>query len=349
MFPKRRRLNIILMVLICMLSVYLIYNSLSFTTPDFIRHLRLLNLNENANEDDDVVYDYIDSADELEAQERYDFPYKFILDEPDFCIGDLQTVNIIPVRASDRPERDSVRRTWGKKDVVESTKLKPLFLTGASKSSEEQQNLEKESQTFHDIIQIDIVDTYLNLTLKTLTAFHWKQARCQHVPWLLKSDADVFMNPWAVSRTLRHARKDFVCKVLRHRHVCRSVNKKCRDGRWVMSRETYPHDRYPPYCNGPAYAVNQNAVQKISVTASSRRTHFLMEDIYFTGILPQGLNLHYYDVGTLMCLYHLDSPPYDRLADDKALFVVDSFGKSGGKYTHDDLWQFINASRNSGT
>ncbi|XP_064096439.1 beta-1,3-galactosyltransferase 1-like [Macrobrachium nipponense] len=346
MFPKRRRLNTVLMVLISFFAFYLLYKSINLKARHFISKLKLFEYKAIENEVDDVVYDYIDDTNELEVQKRYEFPYKFLLDEPSFCRGgDLQVVNIIPVRVSDRPARDGVRRTWGLKEVVASTKLKPLFLIGASRSPEEQQSLERESQAFHDIIQIDVVDSYLNLTLKTLTALHWKQGQCQHVPWLLKSDADVFLHPWAVTKTLSWAKKDFVCKVLKQRHVCRSVNKKCRDGRWVMPREIYPHDRYPPYCNGPAYALSQRAVREVLNAASFRKMHFAMEDIYFTGILPQGLNLQYYDVGSQMCLYHLETPPYDRIANGNALFIVDSFGKSRGKYTHDDLWRFLNVSR----
>ncbi|KAK7070050.1 hypothetical protein SK128_013645, partial [Halocaridina rubra] len=258
----------------------------------------------------------------------------------------LRVLNIIPVRSSDNQVRDGVRRTWGDLHVVSSTKLKSLFLIGASTGNEEQDHLLEESHAFHDIIQVDIIDDYLNLSLKTLTALHWKQSRCPQVPWLLKSDGDVFMNPWAVSQVLKEAKKDFVCRVLRQRYVCRVTSKTCRDERWVMSRQDYPHDRYPPYCNGPAYALNQRAVSSIINKAATRETHFPMEDAYFTGVLAQGLHLHYYDLGTRMRLYHLSTPPHESLASGKALFVVDSYKNSQGKYTHDDLWEHLVASRN---
>lgn len=294
---------------------------------------------------DDVVYDIIDSSDELEVQKRLVFPYRYTIDEPNFCDTDIKVLNVVPVRPSNRQVRDEIRATLGSKDVVSLTQLKVLFLVGASETSEEQQNLEEESLKYHDLVQVDFVDAYLNLTLKTLTALHWKQSRCAQVPWLLKSDDDVFTNPWAVTETLMEAKKDLVCRVLTQKHVCRAVSRHCRHKSWVISRETYAHDKYPPYCNGPAYALNQRAVSEIINRAASRKTHFPMEDAYFTGVLTQGLHLRYNNIGSRMQLYNLQSPPYKSLASGKALFVVDFFKKGNGRYTRLDLWQHLIDSR----
>ncbi|XP_042874649.1 beta-1,3-galactosyltransferase 2-like [Penaeus japonicus] len=266
------------------------------------------------------------------------FPYEFLIDEPRFCEEDLQVVNMMPISVGDATSRARVRGMWGAKEVVASTRLRPLFLVGESRDAEQQRRLQEESDEYHDVIQVGFVDAYLNLTLKTLSALHWKHTRCPHVPWLLKSDADVFVSPWTVSRVLRNESADIVCRLLFSKNVCRPHN--CKDERWFIPPEVYPHEYYPPYCNGPVYAVNRKFVREI-LTVASAENPFVMEDAYYTGILVQGLDLKYHNLGSRCQLYHLKQPPYETLARGRSLFLVNPEEKSQHRYSFEDLWKYL--------
>ncbi|XP_037783721.1 beta-1,3-galactosyltransferase 2-like [Penaeus monodon] len=267
-----------------------------------------------------------------------EFPYKFLIDEPHFCAEDLLVLNVMPVSVGDAEARARVRKMWGAREVVASTRLRPLFLVGETNGTEQQRRLQEESDEYHDVIQVGFVDSYLNLTLKTLSALHWKHTRCRHVPWLLKSDADVFVSPWAVTRLLSNETADIVCRLLFSKNVCQPHN--CRDKRWIIPPEVYPHEFYPPYCNGPVYAVNQKSVREI-LTVASAENPFVMEDAYYTGILVQGLDLKYNNIGSRCQLYHLKHLPYNTVGRGRSLFLVNPERKSRDRYTLEDVWNYL--------
>ncbi|XP_037774320.1 lactosylceramide 1,3-N-acetyl-beta-D-glucosaminyltransferase-like, partial [Penaeus monodon] len=261
--------------------------------------------------DQDIVFDEINADSARREEDDGQFPFQISHRRASLLRRDLLVLNMMPVSVGDAEARARVRRMWGAREVVASTRLRPLFLVGESRDAEQQRRLQDESDEYHDVIQVGFVDSYLNLTLKTLSALHWKHTRCRHVPWLLKSDADVFMNPWSVSETLQKATEDIVCRVLYARIVCRPHT--CKDKRWIIPPELYPHDHYPPYCNGPVYAVNQNFIQTV-LPAASAKNPFPMEDAYFTGILVQGTGLRYKDIAKRCQLYHLREPSPQTIA-----------------------------------
>lgn len=52
----------------------------------------------------------------------------------------------------------------------------------------------EESRTYGDIIQEDFVDSYLNLTLKSVMALKWADQYCSDLRYFMKADDDIFIN-----------------------------------------------------------------------------------------------------------------------------------------------------------
>ena len=50
-----------------------------------------------------------------------------------------------------------------------------------------------ESDKYEDMVITDHLDTYNNLTLKTLAAFDWMLTQCPQAEYLLKTDDDMFI------------------------------------------------------------------------------------------------------------------------------------------------------------
>ena len=150
---------------------------------------------------------------------------------------------------------------WGSWTQASTTGLKTVFLVGVSNSIKQQRLIEEESHTHHDIIQVDFIDSYKNLTLKTLTMLHWTITYCPKASWLLKSDEDVVIDSLALRNALTHHKQaDFLCYMNRHLWVCRSGG--CPQ-KWVVSLKEYQHSTYPPYCMGFAYVVSYNMAEKL--------------------------------------------------------------------------------------
>ena len=63
--------------------------------------------------------------------------------------------------------------------------------------------MEKESAENHDIIQENYIESYWNLTRKTVGQMKWKQEYCNEAKYIAHLDDDVFVNVPAVLEQLR--------------------------------------------------------------------------------------------------------------------------------------------------
>ena len=68
------------------------------------------------------------------------------------------------VNSSER--RNLIRRTWAKEQITLPTKV--IFLIGISFSDSDKNDILKESIQNQDLLQEDFIDTYNNLTLKSM-------------------------------------------------------------------------------------------------------------------------------------------------------------------------------------
>lgn len=57
-----------------------------------------------------------------------------------------------------------------------------------------QSNLTNESQNYGDILQESFLDSYANLTLKSVMLLKWFTRECDKVPYVLKTDDDMYIN-----------------------------------------------------------------------------------------------------------------------------------------------------------
>lgn len=52
----------------------------------------------------------------------------------------------------------------------------------------------EESRTHGDILQEDFVDSYMNLTIKSVMGLKWASTHCPQARFLMKTDDDMFIN-----------------------------------------------------------------------------------------------------------------------------------------------------------
>ncbi|NXU93299.1 B3GT2 galactosyltransferase, partial [Xiphorhynchus elegans] len=71
--------------------------------------------------------------------------------------------------------------------------------------------LREEDELHGDILQQDFLDTYNNLTLKTLMGLEWVSRFCPNATYVMKADHDVFLNlEFLVRRLLLPPRREFL-------------------------------------------------------------------------------------------------------------------------------------------
>ncbi|KAG7301702.1 hypothetical protein JYU34_014679 [Plutella xylostella] len=180
--------------------------------------------------------------------------------------------------------RLAIRLTWGYK--ANRRDIAVAFLLGQTESYRINQLIDQEDKLWGDVIRGQFIDTYSNMTLKTLSLLDWVSAYCQLVPRILKVDDDVFIN---VPKLLDFitAQADSVWTIWGNVRSTYSPNRE-RGSKYYVSKVIYPSNEYPPFASGPAYLMTSDVAQALRTAAYFER-YFPLEDVFFTGLLAQKL------------------------------------------------------------
>ncbi|XP_073699787.1 beta-1,3-galactosyltransferase 1-like [Garra rufa] len=204
--------------------------------------------------------------------------YHFILDEPDKCKQNPFLVLMVPVAPYQVDARNAIRSTWGNESSVQGKTLLTLFLVGLTRGSEVQQQLEEESRQHRDLVQSNFVDSYFNLTIKTMVIMDWLATRCPQANYSMKVDSDMYINLENLMNLLlapNTPRKNYMTGFLMwNQKVIRNKTSK-----YYVSEELYPEPKYPLYVLGVAYVFSNDLPPKI-VEVSKHMQPFNIEDAY---------------------------------------------------------------------
>lgn len=208
--------------------------------------------------------------------------YHFIMDNTEVCNNKTPfLVLMIPVAPHNVEARNAIRQTWGNKSVVQGEEVLTLFMLGLSSRDNHEQTqkmLEEENLQHHDLIQSDFLDTYLNLTIKTMVIMDWLATRCPAAAYAMKVDSDMFLN---IDNLVIMLQKPEIPKqgyltgyLMVDRPVVRSKNSK-----WYVSEELFPEPTYPSYTLGMGYVFSNDLPGKY-VEVSKSIKPFNIEDAY---------------------------------------------------------------------
>ena len=209
--------------------------------------------------------------------------YSYSILEKDVCRmrnnTDVYLVIVVIASPANFEQRNVIRNTWG--SVV---KIKPdvrlIFILGKTNNDTLQKQIAKESKTYQDIVQEDFIDSYRNLSIKSVAMLKWVFEYCKEAKYLLKADDDMYINvDFLISiLKLRSPNNAVVGKLIHGARPIKNPNSK-----WYTPPEMYGEEVYPDYCSGTAYVVSADIVSKL-FNASKNRTLFWLEDIFITGI-----------------------------------------------------------------
>lgn len=193
-----------------------------------------------------------------EYEPVYRQPRPFTLRERRGCAdADPFLVILVASRPGDVKARQAIRTSWASRDSWWGQRVLTLFLLGQDTHREDAAaalSVEDESLLYGDILRQDFVDTYNNLTLKTIMAFQWLSEFCSNARFFMKTDVDVFINTPNLVKLLLQLNSSenvFTGYPFIDNLAYRGLNKKN-----FISYEEYPFKFYPPYCSGLGYILD---------------------------------------------------------------------------------------------
>lgn len=184
--------------------------------------------------------------------------------------------------------RNIIRNTWGSDRTVANKTVQVYFLVGEVYNSTLQQDLVEESAIYNDIVQDHFVDSYNNLTLKSIFMLKLVASHCKDtVQFLMKTDDDMFVNTLPLVNTLR---KSNATKLLLGCLICHAKPIKDVNNKWYAPKYLFDGRLYPNYLSGTGYVMSIDVVPRL-FEAALKTPIFYLEDIYITGILPKSIRL----------------------------------------------------------
>ncbi|XP_051913512.1 beta-1,3-galactosyltransferase 9 [Hippocampus zosterae] len=165
--------------------------------------------------------------------------------------------------------RQAIRDTWGGESNVSGLRVMTLFMLGVPSDTGLGKMLFEEAREQGDLVQGRFLDSYANLTLKTLALQSWVRRFCPQAHFVAKVDDDVLFNPSALLHLLNKSRSPYEQSdlYLGKVHLRVAPNRDPRSKHYVPN-EAYPSSVFPDYCSGTAYVLSRSALLKISLAAS---------------------------------------------------------------------------------
>ncbi|XP_017152867.1 beta-1,3-galactosyltransferase 5-like isoform X1 [Drosophila miranda] len=177
--------------------------------------------------------------------------------------------------------RMSIRQTWihygSRRDVGIA------FVLGRTTNATLNEALNKENYIYGDMIRGNFIDSYFNLTLKTISMLEWADTHCPNVKFILKTDDDMFIN---VPKLL-----DFIGRQKDNRTIYgRLVDKRMPERHSESKEQQNGAIEYTTYTTGPAYLLTGDIIHELYV--QSLRTNYIpLEDVFTTGIVAENLKI----------------------------------------------------------
>jgi len=222
LLKKKYSILIILCIVSFIITNYLIELRLDFK---FSNYLSQLNNYRNLNEENSNFFD-LNPTDRL-------------------CSNQNVTLLIMVAISIDKfSNRALLRATWYNKYLVSG--LRVIFLVGMSSNSTLNEKIKEEFHMYHDIVRENFIDSYRNLTIKTIMGIKWASIYCSNAKFYMKSDDNILLNTYRLVKFLENNQNTntFLCKPHYNAVVIRDIKSKFHVPKDVFKNDNYPTCKY---------------------------------------------------------------------------------------------------------
>ena len=128
--------------------------------------------------------------------------FNYVVKSKTTCSGHTLLVIYVHSAPLHFKQRSIIRQTWGDHNYFADENILVVFILGLVNNASVQRAIEFESSQYGDIVQASFVDSYKNLTFKSIAALKWISTYCQQATFALKTDNDIFVNMFSLLRHL---------------------------------------------------------------------------------------------------------------------------------------------------
>ena len=205
----------------------------------------------------DVIY-----AKEVYKEEdmvmKYPHQYNLIINNPHACDDNPEILIGSPVGPRQFLERMGTRHSWGSVKNVNGIRVRHLFFAGQDENDPEgDRMLREENDYYHDIIQFDMKNHFMNLTLLAILTYNWTDYFCPNINYYVRSDNDMWFNPYPfIDSFLREKRTN----VLMGNKIVRGTPIRVPISRYYLSKNVFPEEVFSPYMSGCFLAMSRDVL-----------------------------------------------------------------------------------------
>lgn len=171
-------------------------------------------------------------------------------------------------RYDDMNRRKMVREIWMNKHLNRHQNYEFKFIVGLPTSPKDLENIKavvkEENEAYNDIIVLDMVDSYENLTLKVIKGFEWvintihTNKHYNNVQYLIKVDDNYLVYVDNLLDYLDNKKVEYYGYIRYNDIVVRDTLDKN-----YINEADYEDNMYKPYATGPCYVLSIKSVHKI--------------------------------------------------------------------------------------
>ncbi|XP_070501525.1 uncharacterized protein [Chironomus tepperi] len=218
------------------------------------------------------------------------YPPGFTYSPPDICNASLQLIIVVTSAPGNVKARNAIRQTWGQFNSTDPVKL--VFIVGNSIPKNEK-NLKDEYAAHADIIHGNFIDSYYNLTLKTISMLEWIKSNCKMAKFILKADDDTFINVNKLLDVIKSRNDDKMTIYGRVGHDWTPF----RDpqSKYYISYDEFADSVFPDFTSGPAYLMTSDCAELI-YNETLEHKYLKLEDVFITGIIASQLHIQRIDL-----------------------------------------------------
>ena len=220
----------------------------------------------------------------------YGYNYTYLAQPKDFCSDDTFMVVMIMSTVKKPEERKVLRETWFKDKVVHGQKLKYLFIVSSSPDPAVNEEIDKEALKYNDILHMDHLDSYNNITMSIMNTFNWLHRNCKSIKYILKGDPDSYFNTPKIVKWLLDLPPEKQHRLYHGSCFITSFFIRQPGYKWDTPYIVDKNDLSWPYCVGVGYVISSDLLAPL-VLASRHYPYMLRTEDMSIGLANLMLNV----------------------------------------------------------